>query len=84
MAGDPYIHNGSPRQVVVHLLDVLRTTAGNADVDAILRLDRDLCRATRLLKQTYHAQTVFSSAALFKAVVAAASKLASDAGLIRP
>jgi hypothetical protein len=81
---DPYIHSGSPRQVIVRLLDVLRTPTGSADVNAILSLDRDLWRATELVKQTYHAQTVFASGALFKAIVAAASRLASDAGLIRP
>ncbi len=81
---DPYIHSGSPRQIIVRLLDVLRTPTGSADVNAILRLDRDLCRATAVLKQRYHAQTVFASGTLFKAVVAMASKLASDADLIRP
>ena len=81
---DPYIHHGSPRQVIVRILDVLRTTSGNPDIRTIVRLDRDLCRATRLLKQSYHAQSVFASATLFAAVVAAGTELATEAGLIRP
>ena len=81
---DPYIHEGSPRQVVMRILDVLKPANGNPDVRAILRLDKNLCRATALLKEDYGASTVFASGALFTAVVATAARLATEADLIRP
>jgi hypothetical protein len=81
---DPYVHEGSPRQVVVRILDVLKSTNGESDITSILKLDRELCRATRLLKRQYRASTIFASRSLFTAVVAAAATLAADARLIRP
>ena len=62
----------------------MKTTSGDLDVRVLEKLDRDLWKAARLLKKKYHAETVFDSRALFDAIVAAASRLAADAGLIRP
>jgi hypothetical protein len=81
---DPYIHGNSSQQLIIQVLNVLKPATGTPDVEAILKLDRRLWTAVRLLKSTYRAETMFSSAALYEATVISATRLATEAGLIQP
>jgi hypothetical protein len=79
---DPYIHKGGIRLTIVSVLDVLQSPTQDTDPGEVFRLYSNLWRTANGLKRRYRADSVFTRP-LFQRVVAAASKLAADAGLLR-
>ena len=80
---DPGIHGGKARGVVGAVLDSLGTPAAGPYPSDVYGLWRRLMRVARELESRDHVSTVFSRG-VFLRTVAAATRLASDAGFIPP
>lgn len=78
---DPYVHRGSVRQTIVIMLDVFQRAHQPVEPEVVFRLYNDLWRAARELKRRYHSESIFTRS-LFVRVVAAATTLATEAGLL--
>jgi hypothetical protein len=79
---DPYIHRGGVRLTIISVLEVLQSPTQNTDPGDVFRLYSNLWRTANELKRRYRGDSIFTRS-LFQRVVAAASTLATDAGLLR-
>lgn len=79
---DPYIHNGSVKQLIGCVLDVLQEPNGTAEPRHVFRLYQNLWRVAQELKRQHGAQSLFTRT-LFVRVVTAATELAVAARLLR-
>lgn len=78
---DPAIHNGRPLGVITAVLDSLGVGAGDPSPEVVYRMWRRLMKVARTLKVLHHRDTVYSRT-MFRRLVAAATQLAIDGGLL--
>jgi hypothetical protein len=78
---DPQIHGGRPIGAITAVLDSIGSSYNYPTPDDVYLTWRRLRRASRSLKSQYRTQTIYSRR-MFKSLVAAASQLAADDGLI--
>jgi hypothetical protein len=79
---DPLVHYNRCEDMIGCVLDVFQP-ASLPSPDELGRAARDLRRTARQLKRGYKLQSVFRPA-IFKALIAAATEIAVDRGLINP
>lgn len=77
---DHHVHEGKPQLVISCVLDVLGEGANDPDPAVVLGLYRRLARVAAGLKRRYGRSTVYY-AAVYRAVLSAATGFAQDAGL---
>ena len=78
---DPVTHRGKPRGVITGVLDSLGAGTGEPSPEVVYRMWRRLMRVARALKAQQHRDLVYSRT-MFKLLVAAATQLAIDGGLL--
>jgi hypothetical protein len=80
---DPAIHHGKPRGMISAVLDSLGPPRSPPAPQDVYRLWKKLMRVSRVLKREHQQETVFSRS-LFNQLVASATELAVEAGLLHP
>src|SRR5205814_2116591 len=81
---DPLIHGNRPTRLLNRLLDIL-TVKGipKPNIAVLRRVDRRLWKTARLLKKEHGEDSLFTPT-LFERLVAAATVLAREEGLLKP
>ena len=80
---DPVIHDGKPRGVISAILNNLGSRQASPSPKEVYRLWKRLMKVSRVLKAEHHQETIFTRS-LFNLLVATATELAVEAGLINP
>jgi hypothetical protein len=78
---DPFIHGGGVRRLISCVIDALRTGRNRPDPKAVFRLYRNLSAVADELKSQYTVTDIYTRS-VFEDLVAAATVLATRAGLI--
>lgn len=79
---DPYIHGGSPRQVLFEVLGALAVRGKEVDPDIVCTIARELDEVVAKEKRKRRQQTIFKRMT-FNFAVEAALRLSQEYGLIR-
>lgn len=79
----PLIHNGSPRQLLLRLLDAFGTTEIDPPIGALVAIQREVTRAAERLKKKHRRKDIYTPT-IFRSLRATTLALVRDIGLIAP
>ena len=78
---DPYIHDGDPYKVLIRLLEAFGAPGVDPSPEALEANRQELSRVADRLREVYREETIFTTV-IFRQLVAAATEIAVDSGLL--